>query len=231
MKKILKISLFIIVLLIAGAFLFGYINNEPLPNNKKGADADALANKMLLALNEKAYDTTKTLEWSFRGQHNYKWYKQENKVEVSWKKNKVILHTKSPEQSVVYIDGKQTNNTELTKKANDYFNNDSFWLVAPYKVFDEGVERSIVEHNGKDALLATYKSGGTTPGDSYLWILDENYMPTSFKMWVKIIPIGGLEATWDNWFTAESGCKLPTSHKLPLIGGIEINMGKVKASN
>ena len=31
-------------------------------------------------------------------------------------------------------------------------NNDSFWLVAPYKVFDDGVERSIVNYNKYDQL-------------------------------------------------------------------------------
>ena len=230
MKKFLIISLITIVTIIAIIFFYGYSKNEPLPKGEKGKKADELAHKMLVSLNKTAYDNTNIIEWSFKGLHKYKWYKQDNKVEVSWDINKVILFTKDHEKSLVYINGKETKNDEILNKAITYFNNDSFWLVAPYKVFDNGTERAIVKHNGKNALLITYNSGGSTPGDSYLWILDDNFIPISYKMWVKIIPVGGLEATWTNWITTASGCKLPTNHKLNAVG-LEIDMGTVKAFN
>jgi hypothetical protein len=76
----------------------------------------------------------------------------------------------------------------------------------------------VTTENGKDALLITYASGGTTPGDSYLWHLDDNGKPKSFQMWVKILPIGGLEASWEQWITTESSAVLPTFHKLLFLG-------------
>ena len=45
-------------------------------------------------------------------------------------------------------------------------------------------------------------------------------------MWVTIIPIGGLEATWDSWETTESGALLPKSHQFMFL---TIPMGDVKA--
>ena len=95
-------------------------------------------------------------------------------------------------------------------------------MVAPYKVFDEGTERRIVktDTNG-DALLITYTSGGSTPGDSYLWLFDTNGKPKAFKMWTSLLPIDGLEASWSDWTTTESGAMLPTFHKL-LVLGLEI---------
>ena len=118
---------------------------------------------------------------------------------------------------------------KLVDKALKNFNNDSFWLVAPYKVFDSGTERSIVTlEDGTEALLVTYTSGGTTPGDSYLWLLNENAFPRAFKMWVKIIPVGGLEASWDDWVITQSGAFLPKSHTL---GPVNLSMGNVKAYN
>ena len=91
-------------------------------------------------------------------------------------------------------------------------------MVAPYKVFDKGVELRLVKtKNQKDALLVTYTIGGTTPGDSYLWHLDKNGRPISYQMWVDILPIGGLKATWSDWKLTETGANLPQSHKLLFI--------------
>jgi hypothetical protein len=230
MKKFFKIIGTLLLLLILAGVIFFFVKNESLPTGEKGKNADALAIKMMNALNSDAFDATEILEWSFRDVHHYKWLKNENIVTVSWDKNKVVLNTVNTNKSEVFVDGEKVDNNELIKTARDFFNNDSFWLVAPYKVFDAGTERSIVKVDEKDALLITYTSGGTTPGDSYLWVLDENYLPISFKMWVKIIPIGGIEASWSNLKTTESGIKLPTSHTLSLFG-MQLNMGDVKGYN
>ena len=119
---------------------------------------------------------------------------------------------------------------ELIDKAISYFNNDSFWLVAPYKVFDSGTERRLVDlkNSSNKGLLITYTKGGTTPGDSYLWILDENGMPNSFKMWTSILPIKGLESSWSNWTTTESGAKLPTFHNIFFL---RIDITNIKGTN
>ncbi len=230
MKKFLKVIGVIIFLIIGFGVVFYFINNEVLPEGKKGKEADALAIKMFNAINHEAFENAEVLEWSFRNAHFYKWNKQKNSVTVSWDKNKVILNTKDNSKSEVFVDDKKVENTEILKIAIDYFNNDSFWLIAHYKIFDEGTERRIVNYEGKEALLITYTSGGSSPGDSYLWILDDNYMPTSYKMWASIIPIGGVSATWDNWKITESGIKLPEKHTLSLFG-MEIQMGDVKAYN
>lgn len=82
--------------------------------------------------------------------------------------------------------------------------------------------------DGSDALLITYTTGGSTPGDSYLWLLNDDGFPNAFKMWVDIIPIGGINATWDDWLVTESGVFLPKSHK---VGPMTLNMGDVEAKN
>lgn len=230
MKKIIKVLALLGLIAIIAIGIFYFINNEKLPEGKTGKEADILATKMMTAINNKAFKSAEILEWSFRNAHHYKWYKQQERVSVSWDNNWVELFFKSPNNNRAFVDGKEVNKPELIKTATNFFNNDSFWLVAPHKVFDKDVERSIVKHNNKDALRVTYKSGGTTPGDSYLWILDENGFPTEFKMWTQIIPIGGVSATWSNWKDTNTGFKLPTKHKLSLFG-LEIDMGSVKASN
>ncbi|MFC0604951.1 hypothetical protein [Winogradskyella pulchriflava] len=233
LKKTLKIIGGIIVFLTLPSLLFfGFMYlkyNEDLPTGQQGQAADQLATQMLQSLNEEAYLNTDYLEWTFKGRHHYKWYKSEKTCEVSWDEMTVILDLEKRDNSKVFAGQQEYNGKEkhdYILKAENYFNNDAFWLVAPYKVFDIGTERRLVKtEDNKNALLVTYTSGGTTPGDSYLWHFDDTGKPKSYQMWVDILPIGGLEATWDNWITTESGALLPTSHKLLVF---DLEMGDVR---
>lgn len=229
-KKTLKIIVGVIIFLTLPSILFfGFLYfkyNEELPTGIQSEQADALAYKMLDALDYEAYKATQHIEWTFKKRHHYEWDKVNNTCNVYWRENKVVLDLNDTSKSKVYIHNFKNESEmaqELIDKAITYFNNDSFWLVAPYKVFDTGVERRLVKtDDNKEALLVTYTSGGSTPGDSYLWLLNDEGKPTAFKMWTSILPIDGLEASWNDWTTTESGAQLPTFHKL-LFLGLEIN--------
>ena len=233
MKRILKIiGLFLLVLLLA-VFIYGWVQNESLPEGNTGTEADSLAQKMLVALNHEAYLNTRYLEWSFRnGAAKYSWDKEMGICLVQWKDFEVTLDlnsTKNSSATKERITLKGEEKQKAVDKALDYFNNDSFWLVAPYKVFDAGTERRIVSlENDEKGLLVTYTSGGSTPGDSYLWLLNENGFPNSYKMWTSVIPVGGVAATWDDWLVTETGAYLPKTHKM---GPFNFSMGDVKGYN
>lgn len=225
LKKPIKIIAGVIIFLTLPSLLFiGFIYfkySEDLPVGVQGIEADALAQNMLDALDYEAYQKTKYIEWTYQNKRRYKWEKSNDMCTVHWNEYKVELHLKFPERSKAYIHnfnvvGEQRD--ELVEDALKYFNNDSFWLVAPYKIFDDGVERSLVKVDGKDALLATYTKGGTTPGDSYLWQFDASGKPVSFRMWTDLLPMDGLEASWTDWTTTESGTQLPTLHKVLFMG-------------
>ena len=232
-KRILKIIAGVIIFFTLPTLLFiGFLYvkyDEDLPEGIEGTEANQLATQMLDALNEEAYLNTDYLEWTFKGIHHYKWYKTDKSCEVSWDSITVILDLENHDNSKVFAEQEEYNGIEkhdYIHKAEAYFNNDSFWLVAPYKVFDPGTERRLVTtEDGKKSLLVTYTTGGTTPGDSYLWHFDESGKPKSYQMWVDILPIDGLEASWDNWITTESGAILPTTHKLLVL---DLDMGDVK---
>ncbi|WP_350288548.1 hypothetical protein [uncultured Croceitalea sp.] len=232
-KRILKITGVLIGLIILGLFVYGWIISKPLPEGKSGIEADALAQKMLKTINYEGYKQTRFLEWSFRNNtHHYKWDKESSVVEVKWSDNRVLLNLSYLEKSEAFgakeiITGEKR--SSLIHKALDKFNNDSFWLVAPYKVLDKGTTRSIVElEDGSKGLLVTYVKGGSTPGDSYLWKLNPNGFPNAYQMWVKIIPIGGVEASWDDWILTSSGAYLPKSHKF---GPINLDINNIKGYN
>ena len=233
MKRILKWTGITLAAVLLVGLIWGFLAHEPLPSGKSGAGADALAEKMLDALNHERYDETRFLHWSYRnGANRYEWDKEMGICLVRWDNYEVQLILSNPQNSKVKMDGAAVlgkEKKEIVQKAVDMFNNDSFWLVAPYKVFDDGANRSLITmENGSEALLVTYTSGGSTPGDSYLWLLAENGTPYAFKMWVKILPIGGVQASWDEWTTTKSGAYLPKSHKL---GPLDLSMGNVKGFN
>lgn len=228
MKKLFKI-LGIIVVIIIAALTIGYlVINESLPEGKSGAEADAMAERMMTAMNYEAWEATETVSWTFRGGHDYEWNKAEDVVTVRWDEHEVVLNTDA--QSGIVSNGGNYSFEEvngLVQTAIDYFNNDSFWLAAPFKAFDPGTERSIVElSDGRKGLMVTYTSGGSTPGDSYVWILDENDRPTAIKMWVSILPLGGMEFTWENYITLPSGAMVAKDHILG--GGMNVELTNIK---
>lgn len=233
-RKLIKIVLVILVLAVVASITVYSIYNKPLPTGTAGPQADALAQKMLKSINEEAFKNTRYLEWTFRdGTHTYKWDKTLGKVNVSWDDITVNLLLKNPKKSYVFQKAITVENNKQRKKAIEkaikLFNNDSFWLVAPFKVYDDGVERRIVKlDDGTNGLLVTYTSGGSTPGDSYLWELDDDGLPISYSMWVQILPIKGITASWEGWTQMESGILLPQSHK---IGPLTLDMGTIKAYN
>ncbi len=231
--KILKILIFSILALIIITFATLYFSlNEKLPEGKTGPEADNFALKIQEAVRHDKYVNTDYLQWTFRNKNHYLWNKKTNRVEVTIDNIMVKLDLANPKKSSVYKNGTITlgaDTEKMIQNALDNFNNDSFWVVAPHKLFDEGVTRKLVTlKNGSKGLLVSYSAGGTTPGDSYLWKVDQNYLPTSYKMWVSIIPIGGIEATWEDWKTTKSGAYLSQKHKLL---GFGIPISNLKAWN
>lgn len=233
MKKLFKIIGYFLLFIIAAIFILWLINNEKEPIGETGPAADQLAEKMMAAVNKTAWDTTTFVQWTFaNGGHEYFWDKKRNLVKVNFDNNEVLLNTKE-------VAGKAyQNGTEITGDAADkliqkawaYFCNDSYWLNPVVKAFDPGTERSIVQlKDGREGLKVQYKTGGVTPGDSYVWLLDESGQPTAWKMWVSIIPLGGIENSWEGWQTLSTGAEISTTHtffgkQLDFLTGVKAGM-------
>ncbi|WP_050813302.1 hypothetical protein [Aquimarina agarivorans] len=96
---------------------------------------------------------------------------------------------------------------------------------------DNSVEKRFIPATSAEnaSLLITYKSGGSTPGDTYQWFVNQNYIPTAFKMWVSIIPIKGLPATWEDWKVSKTGIKLAHTKKIANL--IPFPMSEIKTWN
>lgn len=211
LKLILKIIVGLIILLLLAFFVL----NEKLPTGKKGPEAEQMAQNLLTAVNYAAWDTLPYAQWTFSGRNSYVWDRTNNTALVSWEDMEVHLKMNDVD-GIAFQGGQQVTGeakNALIQKAWSNWCNDSFWFNAPAKIMDPGTERSIVTNDdGSKSLMVTYVSGGVTPGDSYLWSFDDNGMPKSWKMWTKIIPIGGVNTTWDGWITLPGGAKISSSH-------------------
>lgn len=213
--RIVKWILGILILLFFAGFVYIKMTNETLPQGQKGAAADALAQEMLSALNKPAWDELRYVQWTFfRGKHHYQWDKQQNHAIIKWDDIEVVMALNEVQGSV-RKGGQALSGEEKQEHINtawNYWCNDSFWLIAPYKVFDPGVERSVINEDRKKGLLVQYQSGGVTPGDAYLWWLDETNKPTSWQMWTSILPMQGIENSWEGWKTLPGGAMVSTVH-------------------
>ncbi len=195
--------------------VWGFIewNSESLPDAQPGPEAEALADRMLDAVNKEAWDSLAYIQWSFMDRAHYVWDKKDHKVQVKWEEIEVLLDPNEMEGAAWENGERVKDPTSYLEEAFERFCNDAFWMNAFVKVRDPGTIRGIVEQDGRQGLLVTYKSGGVTPGDSYLWWLDETGRPESFQMWVSIVPVGGMQFSFEDWDTLYNGALVAQQHK------------------
>ncbi|MFM2394236.1 MAG: hypothetical protein RLZZ546_2218 [Bacteroidota bacterium] len=220
MKKLLKRALIFLGAFIFICLLAIFIISDQSPKVIPTISADELTNKMLDALNKKAFDTLKYVQWTSISNNHFKWHKPSNRAKISWDNVEVYMDLNEVKGDV-YINQVKLNDVEAKKyidKAWSAWCNDSFWMFAHYKAYDKGTTRTIVPVDpGKYGLLVSYDSGGVTPGDKYLWVLNEKYIPEGYKMWVKIIPVGGVYASWENWTKLPNGTMIATDHEMKVM--------------
>jgi hypothetical protein len=217
--KILKWIIIVLISLGLIGFIAFLIVDEDLPQGKKGEKAEKIADKMLAAVNDSAWQEIALLEWDFNGIHHIVWDKNRHWAKVSWDNYDVFIKLDSKE-GIAFAKGKRVERDELlTKLLEDaYANwaNDSFWLNPITKLRDSGTERRYVHQKDEnlEGLLVTYENGGVTPGDSYLWLVNkETGLPEFIKMWVQVIPVGGIKFSWENWHTTKGGAKIAQKHE------------------
>ena len=216
--KFLKWLAIIIAILLAAGFAFVKSSSEALPKILQNENPELYIDRMFEALDKPAWDSLAFVSWTFMDRHHFYWNKRDNKVVVKWKEEEILMDLDN--QQAIDLKHSATAATEKQQsKAWNFWCNDSFWFCAPFKVKDPGTSQSIVQmEDGKKGLMITYNSGGVTPGDKYMWILDEKNMPTGWKMWVKIIPMKGMYTSWEDYVTLAGGAKVATAHNNGKLG-------------
>jgi hypothetical protein len=199
---------------------WGWMTHAPRPEGTPGEAAEALARRMEAAVDVEAWRRTGAVRWVFAGRHRHLWDRRRGLARIRFDDVEVLLYAGAPRGRVFrWVDGRRGEAIrseevqELLQRGHEAWINDSFWLNPVAKLRDDGVTLSTVEVDGDlEGLLVSYASGGVTPGDAYLWHVAADGTPVAWRMWVSIIPIGGLEVSWEGWQTLSTGARVATTH-------------------
>lgn len=205
-----------LILVLAGGLLTCSLSS-PRPELEPGPEADALARRMMEAVNHEAWLNTGAVRWDFGGRQRHLWDRRRQLAEVTWGNHRVMIDL-SRRQGIAWTDDEPVAGRDLddlVDKAWSHWVNDSFWLNPVSKAFDDGTSRGVVSTEEGQGLLVSYASGGVTPGDAYLWLLDDQALPVAWKMWTQILPIGGIRAGWEDWIQLDTGARISTRHPMP----------------
>ena len=205
-----------LMILVFGAFISWWIADEPLPVGETGEPAEALTDSIWIASQMDQWDDIAVIGWSFRGAHHYVWDKRKHFVRATWD-DYIVVFNKETVTGHAWKAGFPLLGEAAEKavnRAHANWINDSFWLNPLAKMRDPGTIRSVVKlDDGRRGLLVQYSSGGLTPGDAYLWLIDPTTgLPNAWKMWVSISPVGGMEFSWEEWDQVPEGCWISHLH-------------------
>lgn len=221
-----------VVLMLAG---FGLaLASSPRPQVPAGveasAEADALAEQMLRSVNAEAWDRTGAVAWTFAGRNEHLWDRERHLARVRWGETEALVDLNT-QAGVASAGGRPLEGRAAERavaQAYAAWVNDSFWLNAVTKAFDPGTQRGIQTlPDGSRRLVVGYTGGGLTPGDLYAWHLSPSGRPSAWSMWVSVLPIGGLEATWEGWTQLPTGAWVATAHQL---GPLRVELGGLRAA-
>jgi hypothetical protein len=163
---------------------------------------------MLEYANIEAWKKTEAVEFTFAGIRHHLWDKKRNYV-LYTKDNVKVYFNKDNLYGKVYINNQEVFDKEEKNKkiyeAYKAFINDFYWLQPAFHIYSPGAKRFFIDQN---KLRVTFYEGGVTPGDTYVFYLDNNGKINIMQMWVQIIPIKGIKAEFKEYIETETGVRI-----------------------
>jgi hypothetical protein len=176
-----------------------------------GEKADALADRIEVATGQAAWRDLAVVAFTFRGTRTWLWDKARGLVRMQDSDGTVFIDTWDHGGFVVDKKGNDVVDADRLQSAWTYFINDTFWLNPMASMRNVGVTREVADVDGATGLVVRFESGGVTPGDTYLFFVDDTGLPLRWRLWTSALPIKGFETTFDGWVTV-GGAKLATVH-------------------
>jgi hypothetical protein len=183
MKTIFKVSLLIVTLIFSSTPVLAQSNDKK---------ANEIVKEMLVAMGgTKNYKDTHFIQWDFVNR-KLSWDKWTGDVRVeNPSANQVILVNINTLKGNVYENGalvkEEKKSNDLLVTAKNWWINDSYWLVMPWKLQDPGVNLTYVKSEPvsdgtmADVLQLTFSAVGVTPENKYwLYVDKESHLITQW---------------------------------------------------
>ena len=153
---------------------FDYENSDPA-----GIE---LADSVMAAMGgRRNWDDTRFISWKFSSR-NLVWDKQTGRVRIETGDSTIYLININTGEGRVQIKGEEILQEDQLKtklkEAKNYWINDSYWLVMPFKLKDTGVtlkylgEETVGDSSRYNLLEITFNDVGNTPQNKYLLYID-----------------------------------------------------------
>lgn len=193
--KVLQLCLLLLILAVSACGTPDYVVRPA--DDVETLSGDHIAVQMVDALGGMAaYQRVKRIEFSFVvnlfgkevKRRFHVWDKEHHQAYIRFEhddKSFEVWLRLDDKSGVVHADGKRLEPNDAAvflKEAYAMWVNDTYWLVAPYKVLDDGTHRAFIE--GK-LRLSFAKNVGLTPGDVYFFELDDDNKPVMWSFYLE----------------------------------------------
>jgi len=151
--------------------------------------AIAIADSVMKAMGgREAWNNTHFISWNFFGARKHYWDRFTNDIRIESLHNDfVALINLDDLTGRIQKDGQEVTEPDSLRfyieRAKNFWNNDAYWLIMPYKLKDSGVTLTYVGEdsiqNAGDAykLQLTFDNVGTTPNNKYhVWADKNSYL-------------------------------------------------------
>jgi hypothetical protein len=173
--------------------------------------AVALADATMEAMGGRAaWDATRCLSWDFFGMRRHVWDKWTGDYRLEQKDRVVLMNLNTMKGRLFEHGVEDTDPARVAaalQQAKSIWINDSYWLVMPYKLKDDGVtlrwkgEDKLPDGRAADVITLTFKDVGDTPQNKYeVWISRDRHLVEQWAYYAKSDDAAPRFTTaWSDW--------------------------------
>lgn len=134
-------------------------------------------------------------------------------VQFAQSSNQFLVQFAKDGRGIVYKNKKPVTGQEasdLIAQAYKYNINDMFWLNPFVQMRAPG---AVARVTGQGELVVHYPEGGVTPGDTYVIQFGPDGLPASWKLWVSVLPLKGMQFSFEDWQEIAPGVRVSLMHR------------------
>lgn len=203
-------------LLVVLISLFLVSSRKSLPASRPGEQAELLAARVEASVGKDGWERLGAIAFYFvpGGRAHFVDFKR-GFVEVAFAQssNQYLVQYAKDGRGLVFKNRKRVDGQEASdsiQQALKFHINDMYWLNPFVQMRSPGAVRKITEDGD---LMVHYPEGGITPGDTYVIHIGPDGLPDRWNLWVKVLPLKGMQFTFEDWKEIAPGVRVSLMHR------------------